>query len=86
MVLKPSLTEKQKELLLTNVKKSLGDQVKITKEEDWGQKPLSYKIKKEVAGVYYMIQFESETGVKKDYEPGLMRESGILRHLLVRRK
>ena len=86
MVLKPSLTDKQKTSLIDGVKKDLGDKVKVTKEEDWGQKPLAYKIKKEVAGVFYTIKFESETGIEKDFEKGLQREDEILRHLLVRRK
>lgn len=86
MVLNPSITEKQKTSFLDGIKKSLGDKVKIVKEEDWGQKPLAYKIKKQVAGIYHMLQFESDTGVKASFEKGLMREEEVLRHLLIRRK
>lgn len=86
LVLRPTLSEADRKKLLTSVKDSLKDFAKIAKEEDWGQKPLAYKIKKEVAGVYHMFQIESEKAIKNDFEKSLFSNDNVLRHLMIRRK
>lgn len=86
LVLRPTLSEADRKKLLTSVKDSLKDVAKIAKEEDWGQKPLAYKIKKEVAGVYHMLQIESEKAIKNDFEKSLFSNNNVLRHLMIRRK
>lgn len=70
----------------------LGD-VKVVKENDWGQKPLAYPIQKEVAGHYYMWELEAEpnkdgtpTSVAKGFETNVFRNEHVLRHLVVRTK
>lgn len=73
--------------------KKLGDTVvsfakgtKVVKMEDWGSKPLSYPIKKEVSGHYVYFALENETGVSTDFEKKILAQDDILRHLLVRTK
>jgi ribosomal protein S6 len=85
LVTRPSLSEADRKNLLTSVKEWLKD-VKVIKEEDLGQKPLSYKIKKEVAGVYQMLHLETETSVPTDFEKRLIHTDAVIRHLLVRTK
>lgn len=85
LVLRTSLSEADRKKLLTQVKKFLGD-IKVAKEEEWGQKPLAYPIKKEAAGVYHLLQLEGETGVPTGFETSLIRNDNVLRHLLVRTK
>lgn len=85
MVFRPSLKEADRKKLLETVKGWLKD-VKFKKEEEWGQKPLAYPIKKEIAGFYILWQFESEEGVTKDFEQRLIRNDDIIRHLLLRTK
>lgn len=85
LVLRPSLSEADRKKLLQSVKDSLGD-IKVTKEEEWGQKPLAYSIKKEVAGFYELFHLEGEQGVPDGFETSLLRNDDILRHLLVRTK
>lgn len=85
LVLRPSLSDADQKKLLSTVKESLGD-VKVAKEEAWGQKPLAYSIKHELAGVYHLLQLEGETGVPAGFELSLLRNDKILRHLLVRTK
>lgn len=89
LVLKPSLKETERKKLLGTVKEWLKD-VKIKKENDWGQKPLSYAIKKEVAGHYYQLMLEGDpstgSGLVKDFETRLTRDENILRHLMLRTK
>ena len=82
LVLKPSLKEAEQKKVLATVKDWLG-KVKVTKEDQWGQKALSYPIKKEVAGVYVNVFFESEEAVAKDFEKKVIENDNILRHLLL---
>ena len=84
VVLKSSLTDKDKEKLLASLKEWMG-KVKIVKEESWGQKPLAYKIKKELSGIYHKFELETEQ-IPADFEKRLNTHEDILRHLLLRKK
>jgi small subunit ribosomal protein S6 len=85
VIVRPSVKDADRKKLLETAKGWLKD-VKFTKEEDWGQKPLAYTIKKEVAGNYSMWQFDSEEGVPADFERKLIRNEDVIRHLLLRTK
>ena len=85
LVLKTSLSEADRKKTLETIKGLVKD-LKVASEEDWGQKPLSYKIKKEIAGVYHMMKLEGESAVPADFEARLLRNENVLRHLLVRVK
>ncbi len=85
LVLKTSLTDPQRKKLVEQVKDMLKN-VKIAKEEEWGQKPLAYKIKREFAGFYHLLHLESETGIEKGFEKKLVANENVLRHLLIRQK
>lgn len=85
LVMRSSLKDEQRKKLLDMLKSWLKD-VKIIKEEEWGQKPLSYKIKKETSGYYAVLHLESENSVPLDLEKKLLAQENVLRHLLVRKK
>ena len=85
VVVKSSVKDADRKKLLETVKGWVKD-LKLTKEEDWGQKPLAYEIKHESAGHYVMMQFEGENGVAKDFEQRLFQHDDVLRHLLLRTK
>lgn len=85
LVLKASLSETQQKKLVDTIKGWLKD-VKIAKAEEWGQKPLSYRIKKEIAGVYLDWLLETESVIPPDLEKKLLVNEDVLRHLLIRRK
>jgi ribosomal protein S6 len=93
VVLRPSLKEADRKKLLETVKGWLGEEVKVVKEDDWGQKALSYEIKKENAGYYYMWQLETTSDaagidavIPQGFETNLLRNDSIIRHLLLRTK
>lgn len=92
LILKASLSEAQRKKLLDTVKEWFkpaspqGGQGKIAKEESWGQKVLSYKIKKEDSGFYVLLTIESEVGVPSDFEKKILQNENVLRHLLIRKK
>lgn len=84
LVVKPSVKEADRKKLLEQVKGWLG-KMKVTKEEDWGQKALAYTIKKEDSGHYYQFQLEGET-FPTDFETKVYQNTSVIRHLLVRTK
>ena len=83
LVLKTTLKEADRKKFLSNLKGLLKG-FKVSKEEDMGQKPLSYPIKKEVAGYFSSLNFESENPVPEDFEKKLFGDDNVLRHLLIR--
>lgn len=85
MVMRPSLSEADRKKLIDSVKDMVKD-MKITKEEDMGQKPLAYRIKKEIAGVYHALHLETEKSITEDLEQRLLHNDKIIRHLLIRTK
>ena len=91
MIARSTLKEADLKKLLETVKDWLKG-IKIAKEEDWGQKPLSYTIKKEAAGHYFMLQLEADQkddgkgGLPRDFEERILRQDNIIRHLMLRTK
>jgi small subunit ribosomal protein S6 len=83
LVLRNALTEANRKKLLESVKDMLNG-AKFTKEEEWGVKPLSYAINKELSGFYVHYLFEMKENIAKDFEKKLNVNEDILRHLLLR--
>ena len=83
LVLKTSLKEADRKKILSGFKDLLKG-FKITKDDDLGQKPLSYPIKKEVSGHYLAVDFESEDSLPEGFEKKLFGQDDVLRHLLIR--
>jgi len=84
LVLKASLSEVQRKKLLETIISWLKN-VKVVKTEEWGQKPLSYSIKRETAGFYLNYQLEAKDLFPLDFEKKLVSQDDVLRHLLLRR-
>ena len=85
LVLRPTLKDDERKKLLTTIKDYLG-KPEIAKEDDWGQKTLSYSIKKETSGHYTRLMLEMEAEIPADFEKRLITSDGILRHLFLRRE
>lgn len=85
LVFKSSLSSDKRKKLVSTVTSWVKD-AKVAKEEEWGSKPLSYPINKEVSGHYVYMILESEVGVPTDFEKRILAQEDILRHLLVRTK
>lgn len=82
LVLRSSLKDAERKKAVEAIKELLG-KVKFTKEEDLGQKPLAYPIKREVSGVFSKIEFETDT-FSNDFEKKLINNDNVLRHLLLK--
>jgi small subunit ribosomal protein S6 len=85
LVMKASLSEADRKKVLSGIKDLLKD-LKVATEDEWGQKPLAYSIKKEVAGFYHRLNVEGEAAIPADFETKLLRNDNILRHLVIRVK
>ncbi len=85
LVLKPSLKETDRKKVVDTVKSLLKD-IKIEKEEDWGEKPLAYPIKHSQLAYYVNMLFEVKDVLPQDLEKRIQTNDDILRHLLLRRE
>jgi ribosomal protein S6 len=85
LVLRPALSEAQKKKITDSVKAWIKD-AKILKEEQWGEKPLSYKIKGENSGYFLNYFLETEQAIAADFEKRLFVNEDVIRHLLIRSK
>jgi ribosomal protein S6 len=85
LVLRTSLSDADRKKAISAIKELLKD-LKVTSEDEWGQKPLAYSIKKELAGFYHRIIVEGEKAIPTDFETRLIRNENILRHLVIRTK
>lgn len=85
VVLKTSLDKENRKKLLETIKTWLKG-AKFTKEEEWGEKVLSYVIKRENSGFYINYLFEIKEEFAKDVEKKLIANDNVLRHLLLRTK
>lgn len=90
LVLKASLSDVQRKKLLETIKGWLkpaspaGGGVKVATEEEWGQKPLTYSIKRETSGFYLNLLLEAKDSFPLDFEKKLVAQDDVLRHLLLR--
>lgn len=85
VVLKTTLSEANRKKLLESVK-SWFKGAKFIKEEEWGEKVLSYTIKRQNSGFYINYLFELKDDLEKGIDKRLSTNEDILRHLLLRNK
>lgn len=85
IVIKTSVSEAGRKKLLDTVKSWIKD-VAVIKEDAWGQKVLSYPIKRESSGFYVVLSLESADAIPADLDKRLVGNESILRHLIVRKK
>lgn len=93
LVLKSDLEEKVRQELLNEIKGKLTggnektDSAKASsvKEDLWGQRDLSYPIKKQTKGYFAHFEFETDPQIAKTLDKSLKIEEDILRYLLIRK-
>lgn len=74
----------RKTLLDSMVKKLLGEDGKVSKEDFWGERDLSYPIKRQSKGFYAHFEIWADPKGAKGLDKTLKSEEDILRYLLVR--
>ncbi len=57
---------------------------KIESSKDLGQKKLAYEIKKQVRGVYHLLNVECDSKAVKEFDRKALIDEKILRHLIIK--
>lgn len=77
-------SQEQSDEILNNFKKLLTDNAsKIIHVDKWGLKKLAYKIKNNVEGYYYILEYQSPRKNIPMYETELKRNESIIRFLTI---
>ena len=85
LVLKPGMDEKERKTLIDSmVKKLVGEEGKVEKEDFWGERDLTYPIKRANKGFYAHFEISADPKNAKGLDKTLQLEEDVLRYLLVR--
>ena len=84
IVLKPGLDEKDRKTFLDSLIKKATGEGKVSKEDLWGERDLSYPIKKQTRGYFAHFEVETDPKIAKDIDKLLKVEDDVLRYLLIR--
>ena len=79
----PKSAETKLEKLIEKINASGG---KVLKKESWGLRSLSYKIKKNSKGYYYLLNSECQSNVLNDFSKLIKQDDEFLRILNLRIK
>lgn len=82
LLLKSELKKDQKEKLLVNLQKWIGE-ASFDKVTEMGEKKLSYPIKREKKADYVLLSFKANS-VSPELDKRLVMQDDILRHLLIK--
>lgn len=82
VVIKPSVEEKERKELLESLIKRFG---KLTKEDIWGSRDLSYPILHLTKAFFAHFEFDSEPKTIFDLDKSLKLNEDVLRYLLIRK-
>ncbi|MBI2597234.1 30S ribosomal protein S6 [Candidatus Daviesbacteria bacterium] len=86
LVLKADLDESARKTLLDDiVKKTVGEDGKVNKEDFWGEKGLAYPIKRQTKGYVAHYELTADPKNVKSIDKLLKVEEDVLRYLLIRR-
>jgi small subunit ribosomal protein S6 len=84
LVLKPDLIESNLQKKLRDFKKYLEDhECKVTEEDIWEKRRLSYKIRQYGEGIYAVYDFESLPSFIHELENYLRIDNDVIRHLVI---
>lgn len=82
LVIKNSLDEKERKELLESITKKFN---KTIKEDLWGTRSLSYKIKHQDKAFYAYFEFESESDQIKSLDKQIKLNEDIIRYLILKK-
>lgn len=86
LIVNSKVTEEKQKKILDEVKTALSSTGKLINTTSSGKKILSYPIKKEKEGLYFILTFETEAESMVKLSDKLRLNKDILRYLIVKRK
>ncbi len=82
LLIKPTVEEKERKEILDTLTKKFG---KMTKEDLWGNRDLSYPILHETKAFFAHFEFDGEPKSIFDIDKSLKLNEDVLRYLLIRK-
>jgi small subunit ribosomal protein S6 len=84
LVLSAALKDADRKKLVDTIKGYLKG-AKFTKEEEWGEKKLAYKIRRQEKGFYFNFELDLEN-LPAEFDKKLIANEDVLRYLIIRAK
>jgi small subunit ribosomal protein S6 len=85
VILKPTLTEDEKEKLLTKIEKAINKTSKVTSKEIWGLRKLAYTVMKFNEGIYALFNFTSDPEYIQNINEFYNNTEDIIKHIIVKK-
>ncbi len=85
LIFSPKTLEAADKTVAALAKVVTGAKGKVNKQESWGERALSYPIKKYTEGLYYFIDMSLEPGELSRFERKVKMDESIIRYLLVKK-
>lgn len=84
-IVRADISEEEVKSTVESFTKVLTDMgAKIESSKDLGQKKLAYEIKKQVRGVYHLLNVECDSAAVKEFDRKALIDEKILRHLIIK--
>ena len=83
-ILKPDMLEAAVTKKLKELSKFFEDgSAKVKTEDNWGKKPLAYRIKQQREGIYMIYDFEAPTKFVRELNDHLRIDNTVVRHMII---
>ena len=84
-IVRADIPEEETKKTVETFEKVLTDMgAKIDSSKDLGQKKLAYEIKKQVRGVYHLLNVTCNSDAVKEFDRKALIDEKILRHLIIK--
>lgn len=86
LILRSDLDDQGQKKVLEKIRKIIEVKkgAKVTKVDSWGKRPLTYEIKKQREGIYYLLSLLTTSEVFSELEKEMKLDEKIVRYLIVR--
>jgi small subunit ribosomal protein S6 len=85
LLLSPSADEEQRTKILTDVESAItGAQGSIDRQDDWGQRPLAYRIHHQPEADYHLLQFHAPPTLIETLSHDLRITDGVVRFRVIK--
>lgn len=83
-LIKDDITEEQRNAVVSEIRKYLVKNGKVSEEENLGKKKLAYEVKKNKEGIYVVFYFEAEPSLIAELERNYRITDEVIKFIVVR--
>ncbi|MBL7575726.1 small subunit ribosomal protein S6 [Peptoniphilus asaccharolyticus DSM 20463] len=80
----PTVEEEKRVAAFERLKKIISDNGSITNVDEWGMRKLAYEIEYNKEAFYYLVEFETEAEVIKEFDRVARILESVMRHMVVK--